>query len=190
VFDGLDEDLGATVRSWESRPGGRQTLQTDPDIRDAADLPALVEWSGAPACVAEVADSSLALVSGMDTAGQVWQAWLNPGIAAGLLVEEPEDLEDQLLWLDTPEFHEAVWDKRAELAADIPADAAGAVVWAAAAGVPVTPRSALIEELLRSHAAPVEDLFSTLLDQLGFPRGAPSRGIALPRTGNAVADTP
>ncbi|MDX2574413.1 hypothetical protein PV332_02715 [Streptomyces scabiei] len=171
VFDSLDEELRATMRSWESRPGGWQTLQTDSDIWSAANLPALVEWSGAPACVAEISDSSLALVSGMDTTGRSWQAWLNPGIAAGLLAEEPEDLEDQLLWLDTPEFHEAVRNKRAELDAEIPADAERAVAWAAAAGVQVTPRSAVIEELLRSHAPHVEDLFSTLLDQLGFPPG-------------------
>jgi hypothetical protein len=47
-------------------------------------------------------------VTGLDTTGQRWQAWLNLDIAARLLAEEPEDLEDQLLWLDTPQFHEAV----------------------------------------------------------------------------------
>lgn len=34
--------------------------------------------------------------------------------------------------------------------------------------VPVTPGTARIEELLRSHESFAEDLFSTLLDQLGF----------------------
>ncbi|MEW2258640.1 hypothetical protein [Streptomyces sp. NPDC047869] len=169
VFDSLGEELKATLHAWESRPGGWQTLQIDSGIWDDADLPVLVEWSRAPACVADVSDSSLALVTGLDTTGQRWQAWLNLDNAARLLAEEPEDLEDQLMWLDTPEFHEAVRHKRAELDAEIPADAEGAVAWAAAAGTPVTPETASIEELLRSHETFTEDLFSTLLDQLGFP---------------------
>ncbi len=120
--------------------------------------------------MADVSDSSLALVTGLDTTGRRWQAWLNLDIAARLLAEEPEDLEDQLLWLNTPEFHEAVRHKHAELDAEILADAEGAVAWAAAAGVPVTPEATRIEELLRSHETFAEDLFSTLLDQLGFPQ--------------------
>ncbi|WP_234328374.1 MULTISPECIES: hypothetical protein [unclassified Streptomyces] len=109
-------------------------------------------------------------MTGLDTTGRRWQAWLNLDIAARLLAEEPEDLEDQLLWLNTPEFHEAVRHKHAELDAEILADAEGAVAWAAAAGVPVTPEATRIEELLRSHETFAEDLFSTLLDQLGFPQ--------------------
>ncbi|MGW0574739.1 hypothetical protein ACWD25_01970 [Streptomyces sp. NPDC002920] len=171
MFDSIDEVLKATVHTWESRPGGWQTLQFVSGTWDDADLPALVEWSRAPACVADVSDSSLALVTGLDTTGQRWQAWLNLDIAAGLLVKEPEDLEDQLLWLDTPEFHDAVRHKRAELDAEIPTDAEGAVAWATAAGIPVTPQTVRIEELLRSHETFAEDLFSTLLDQLGFPPG-------------------
>ncbi|MGW4025252.1 hypothetical protein [Streptomyces sp. NPDC005009] len=170
MFDGIDEELKATVDIWESRPGGWQTLRFDSGTWDDADLPALVEWSGAPACVADVSDSSLALVTGLDTTGRRWQAWLNPDIAAGLLVEEPEDVDDQLLWLDTPEFHDAVGHKRAELDAEIPTDAEGAVAWAAAAGIPVPPQTVRIEELLRSHETFAEDLFSTLLDELGFPQ--------------------
>jgi hypothetical protein len=169
VFDSLDEELKATMHPWESRSGGWQTLQIESGTWDDADLPALVEWSRAPACVADVSDSSLAFVTGLDTTGQHWQAWLNLDIAARLLAEEPEDLEDQLLWLDTPEFHEAVRLKRAELDVEIPTDAEGAVAWAASAGIPGTPKSARIEELLRSHETFAEDLFSTLLDQLGFP---------------------
>ncbi|MER6691122.1 hypothetical protein [Streptomyces minutiscleroticus] len=168
MFNSLDEELKATVHPWESRPGGWQTLQMDPGTWDDADLPALVEWSGALACVADVSDSSLALVTGLDTSGQRWQAWLNLDIAARLLAEEPEDLEDQLLWLDTPEFHEAVRHKRAELDAEIATDTGGAIAWAAAAGVPGAPQAAEIEELLRAHETFVEDLFSTLLDRLGF----------------------
>ncbi|MFJ3235739.1 hypothetical protein [Streptomyces sp. NPDC086787] len=168
VFDGIDEELKATVHTWESRPGGWQTLQFDHGIWDDADLPALVEWSGAPACVADVSDSDLALVTGLDTTGQRWQAWLNLDIAARLLVKEPEDLDDQLLGLDTPEFHDAVRHKHAELDAEIPTDAEGAVAWAAAAGIRVTTQRFRIEELLRSHETFAEDLFSSLLDQLGF----------------------
>lgn len=172
VFDSLDEELKATVRTWESRSDGWQTLRIDFGAWDDAGLPALVEWSRAPACVADVSDSSLALVTGLDTTGQRWQAWLNLDVAAGFLAEEPEDLEDQILWSDTPEFHEAVGHKRAELDAEIPTDAKGAVAWAAAAGIPATPQTVRIEELLRSHETFVEDLFTTLLDQLGFPQAA------------------
>ncbi|MDX2760422.1 hypothetical protein [Streptomyces europaeiscabiei] len=170
VFDSLDEELKAAMHPWESRSGGWQTLQIESGTWDDADLPALVEWSRAPACVADVSDSSLAFVTGLDTTGQRWQAWLNLDIAARLLAEEPEDLEDQLLWLDTPEFHESVRHKHAELDAEIPTDAEGAVAWATSAGIPVTPETARIEELLRAHEPFAEDFFSTLLDQLGFPR--------------------
>ncbi|USQ85979.1 hypothetical protein NFX46_21000 [Streptomyces phaeoluteigriseus] len=172
LFDSLDGELKTSVCTWESRAGGWQTLQFNFGTWDDANLPALVEWSGAPACAAQVSDSDVALVTGLNATGHRWQAWLNLDIAARLLVEEPEDLEDQLLWLDTPEFHEAAGHKHAELDAEIPADAAGAVVWAAAADIPVTPRTGRIEELLRSHQTPVEDLFSTLLDELGFPQAA------------------
>ncbi|MER5398148.1 hypothetical protein [Streptomyces sp. NPDC002599] len=170
MFDSFDEELKAAVRTWESRPDGWQTLRFDHGVGNDADLPALVEWSRAPACVADVSDSSLALVTGLDTTGQRWQAWLNLDIAARLLVKEPEDLDDQLLWLDTPEFHDAVRHKRAELDAEIPTDAEGAVAWAAAAGIPVTTQIFRIEELLRSHETFAEDLFSSLLDRLGFPQ--------------------
>ncbi|MET9450652.1 hypothetical protein [Streptomyces cinerochromogenes] len=172
VFDSVNEELKTAVRTWESRPGGWQTLRCDVGTWDDADLAALVGWSRAPACVADLSDSSLALVTGLDTTGLRWQAWLNLDIAARVLVEEPEDIDDQLLWLDSPEFHEAVRRKRVELDAEIPADAEGAVAWAAAAGVPVTPQTGRIEELLRSHETFAEDLFSALLDELGFPRAA------------------
>lgn len=170
VFDGVDDEPRTSAYTWESRPGGWQTLQLDHGTWDDADLLALVEWSGAPACVADVSDSSLALVTGLDTTGRRWQAWLGLDTAARLLVEEPEDIDDQLLWLDTPEFDDAVGRKRAELDAEVPADAEGAVAWAAAAGVTVPARTARIEELLRSDETFAEDLFSTLLDELGFPR--------------------
>ncbi|MFD7242128.1 hypothetical protein [Streptomyces massasporeus] len=170
LFDSMDEELKATVRTGELRPGGWHMLQFEAGVWDDADLPSLVEWSRAPACVAEVSDSSLALVTGLDTNGGRWQAWLNLDTAARLLVEEPDDVEDQLLWLDTPEFHEAVRQRCAELDAEIPSTAESARAWAAATGTSVTSQPAKIEELLRSHETFVEDLFSRLLDELGFPR--------------------
>ncbi|MGZ3118551.1 hypothetical protein [Streptomyces sp. H62] len=173
VFDSLDHGLKATVVTWEARPGGWQMLQFDFGTWDDSALPGLVEWSGAPACVAQINDSDVALVTGLDVTGRRWQAWLNPDVAARLRAEEPEDLEDQLLWLDTPEFHDAVGHQRAEIEAEIPADAEGAVAWAATAGLPVAPPPPVrVEELLRSHESSVEDLFSTLLDKLGFPPAA------------------
>ncbi|MEW2261915.1 hypothetical protein ACGF5T_18350 [Streptomyces sp. NPDC047853] len=173
MFDSLDHGRKATVVTWEARPGGWQTLQFDFGTWDDSALPGLVEWSGAPACVAQINDSDVALVTGLDVTGRRWQAWLNPDVAARLRAEEPEDLEDQLLWLDTPAFHKAVGHQRAEIEAEIPADAEGAVAWAATAGLPVAPPPPVrVEELLRSHESSVEDLFSTLLDKLGFPPAA------------------
>ncbi|MET9902447.1 hypothetical protein [Streptomyces sp. NPDC006446] len=174
VFDSVEAELKDTVHAWETRPGGWQTLQLDHGIWDDGYLPALVEWSKAPACVADVFDSDLALVTGLDTTGRRWQAWLNLDNAARLLADEPEDLDDQMLWLDTPEFHDAVRHKHAELDAEVPADADGALAWAAAAGIPGRARQSAIEELLRSHETFAEDLFTTLLDQLGFPPDSPS----------------
>ncbi|MGN9756228.1 hypothetical protein [Streptomyces sp. SD31] len=89
--------------------------------------------------------------------------------AARLLVDEPEDVDDVIEWLDTPEFHDAVRRKRTELDLEVPSDAAGALAWAAAANIPATAQQSRIEELLRSQGAFAEDLFSTLLDELGFP---------------------
>ncbi|PPS89358.1 hypothetical protein [Streptomyces sp. MH60] len=70
MFDSLDGELKAVMHTWESPSGGWQTPQIDFGTWDDADLPALVEWSSAPACVADVSDSSLALVTGLDTTGQ------------------------------------------------------------------------------------------------------------------------
>ncbi|MGW6920687.1 hypothetical protein ACWGA9_05285 [Streptomyces sp. NPDC054950] len=64
-----------------------------------------------------------------------------------------------------------------ELEVDVPADARGALAWAAAAGVPTGAEQHRIEELLRSQETFVEDLFGVLLDELGFP---PAPGDASP----------
>ncbi|MFD5231932.1 hypothetical protein ACFWJ5_26020 [Streptomyces qaidamensis] len=43
---------------------------------------------------ADLSDSDIALVTGLGTDGQRWQAWLNEDSAAALLTEEAEDLSD------------------------------------------------------------------------------------------------
>ncbi|MEV7815506.1 hypothetical protein AB0P05_33045 [Streptomyces flaveolus] len=170
MFDSINPELKDTVHAWSLRPGGWQTLQFDYGLWEEDHLSDLVGWTGAAACVADVSDSDIAFVTGLGTNGQRWQAWLNLDTAAALLAEEPEDLDDVSLWVGTPQFDEAVRRKRAELEIDVPADAEGALAWAAAAGMPATAQRPRIEELLRSREPLAEDLFSTLLDELGFPQ--------------------
>jgi hypothetical protein len=169
LFGGTDPGLRDDVHEWQPRPGGWQTLQLEQGTWEDDDLLALVEWTGAPACVADVSDSSVALVTGLDTNGRRWQAWLNLDNAAALLVEEPEDVDDMSLWVTTPEFYEAIGHKRAELDAEVPVHAEGALVWAAAAGVQAAAQQSRIEELLRAQESFTEELFDALLDELGFP---------------------
>ncbi|MFD3533542.1 hypothetical protein [Streptomyces sp. NPDC058664] len=169
LFGSVEQGLKGGVHEWWPRPGGWQTLQLTQGIWEDGHLSALVRWTGAPACVADVSDSSLALVTGLDTNGQRWQAWLNLDNAAALLVEVPEDLDDMSLWVTTPESDEAMGRKRAELDAEVPADAEGALIWASAAGIRTAAQQPRIEELLRSQEPFAEDLFSALLDELGFP---------------------
>ncbi|MFH8419342.1 hypothetical protein [Streptomyces collinus] len=169
LFGSTDPGLRDDVHEWQPRPGGWQTLQLEQGIWEDEDLPALVKWTGAPACVADVSDSSIALVTGLDTDGHRWQAWLNLDSAAALLVEEPEDVDDVSLWIATPEFEEAIGHKRAELDAEVPADSEGALVWASAAGAHAAAQQPRIEELLRARETFVEELFDALLDELGFP---------------------
>ncbi|MGQ4477803.1 hypothetical protein [Streptomyces sp. SAS_276] len=170
MFDSINPDLKDTVDAWSRRPGGWQTLQFDHGLWEEDHLSDLVGWTDAPACVADVSDSDIARVTGLGTNGQRWQAWLNLDKAAALLAEEPEDLDDVSLWVGTPEFDEAVRRKRAELEGDVPSGAEGALAWAAAAGIPGTAQQPRIEELMRSRETFAEDLFSTLLDELGFPQ--------------------
>ncbi len=172
VFDSIHQKLKDTVQAWCPRPGGWQTLQFDHGLWEDDYLSALLGWTSAPACVADVSDSDIALVTGLGTNSQRWRAWLNLDNAAALLTEEPEGLDDVSLWVGTPEFNEAVTRKRAELDVDVPAAAEGALVWAVAAGIPATAQQPRIEELLRSRETFAEDLFRDLLDELGFPRAA------------------
>ncbi|WP_244299150.1 hypothetical protein [Streptomyces viridochromogenes] len=113
-------------------------------------------------------------MTGLDTNGHRGQAWLNLDNAAALLVEEPEDVDDVSLWVGTPEFEEAIGHKRAELDAEVPADAEGTLVWASAAGVQAAAQPSRIEELLRARETFVEELFDALLDELGFPEAVHS----------------
>ncbi|WP_324788441.1 hypothetical protein [Streptomyces sp. H51] len=169
VFDDVRARLRDFVEECAPRPGGWRTLRIDHGVWEDGRLPALVAWTGAPACVAEVSDSDTALVTGLSADGRRWQAWLNLDNVAALLAEEPEDLDDMSLWAGTPEFDEAVRRKRAELDAEVAGDAAGALAWAAAAGVGAGAGQHRTEEILRSNETFVEDLFDALLDGLGFP---------------------
>ncbi|MEV5600876.1 hypothetical protein AB0L33_05495 [Streptomyces sp. NPDC052299] len=83
-------------------------------------------------------------------------------------------MDDVSLWLATPEFDEAIGRKRAELDADVPADAEGALMWASAAGLQAVAQQPRIEELLRAQETFVEELFDALLDELGFPEAVHS----------------
>ncbi|GHD42758.1 hypothetical protein [Streptomyces galbus] len=174
IFGSTGPGLRDDVHECQPRLGGWQTLQLEQGVWEDGYLFALVEWTGAPACVADVSDSSVALLTGLDTGGHRWQAWLNLDNAAALLVEEPEDVDDLSLWIATPEFEEAIGHKRSELDAEVPTDAEGARIWASAAGVQVTAQQSRIEELLRAQETFVEELFDALLDELGFPETAHS----------------
>ncbi|WP_432062707.1 hypothetical protein [Streptomyces sp. S1] len=149
VFDGAEEDDAGGITAWWPRPGGWQTLQfhhkTSPAKPEEV-LRAVVEWTGAPACVASVHDSSVALVWGLTPGGDRWDAWLNLTIAA--------EVADRPL---------------SEMDACVPGDASRALIWAQAAGAGQGVDVTTIEEVLRSHETFVEELFDTLLDRLGFP---------------------
>ncbi|MFI1368907.1 IS110 family transposase [Streptomyces griseochromogenes] len=98
VFDGIHQELKDTVRAWWPRPGGWQTFQFDHGLWEEDYPSALVGWTGAPACVADVSASDIALVTGLGTNGQRWQGWLNLNKAAALLTEEPEGYRQRLSW--------------------------------------------------------------------------------------------
>ncbi|MFI8344785.1 hypothetical protein ACIF8W_32630 [Streptomyces sp. NPDC085639] len=82
--------------------------------------------------------------------------------------------DDVSLWLATPEFGEAIGRKCAELDAEVPADAGGALLWASAAGVQPAAQQSRIEELLRARETFVEELVDALLEELGFPEAVHS----------------
>ncbi|MEU1371398.1 hypothetical protein ABZ454_35440 [Streptomyces sp. NPDC005803] len=149
VFGGAQEDDDGGITAWWPRPGGWQTLQFHQKTSLAKPeevLRAVVEWTGAPACVASVHDSSVALVWGLEPGGDQWDAWLNLAIAA--------EMSDRPL---------------SEMDACVPGDASRALAWARSVGVGPGLDVATIEEVLRSHETFAEELFDTLLDRLGFP---------------------
>ncbi|WP_327337339.1 hypothetical protein OG384_14605 [Streptomyces sp. NBC_01324] len=148
VFGGAQEDDEGGITAWWPRPGGWQMWQFHGTLPDGAEdvLRAVVEWTGAPACVASVHDSDVALVSGLEPGGDEWDVWLNLPIAAEML--------------DRP---------LAELDASVPIGARKALSWARSAGVGDGADVTVIEKVLRSQETFAEELFDTLLDRLGFP---------------------
>jgi hypothetical protein len=148
VFGGAQEDDEGGITAWWPRPGGWQTWQfhgTFPGTTEDV-LRAVVEWTGAPACVASVHDSDVALVWGQEVGGDRWDTWLHLEIAAEISDRPP-----------------------AELDACVPADARRALAWARSAGVGDDVAVTTIEEVLRSQETFVEEHFDTVLDRLGFP---------------------
>ncbi|MEU6703444.1 hypothetical protein [Streptomyces wuyuanensis] len=148
VFGGAQEDDEGGISAWWPRPGGWQTLQFHDTLPGKPEdvLRAVVEWTGAPACVAAVHDSSVALLQGLAPGGDPWDAWLNLGIAAEISDRPPSELD-----------------------ACVPGDAGRALAWARSAGAGAGVDVTTIEEVLRSHETFVEELFDVLLDRLGFP---------------------
>ncbi|MEV4976672.1 hypothetical protein [Streptomyces scopuliridis] len=170
VFDGSGRSSDEVHCNWP-RSGGWQTLQFHGDIikNPKTTLRALVEWTGAPACVASVYDSDVAMAMGLGPDVELWEACLNLEKAAGLWQEVPDDVDDMNEWISTPAFAEAVGRKRAELDAHVPGDAQAALDWARSAGFGHSVTAASIQEVLRSREVFVEELFEALLDRLGFP---------------------
>ncbi|MFE6903529.1 hypothetical protein ACFVFJ_42960 [Streptomyces sp. NPDC057717] len=170
VFDGIDQSMDTAHVGWP-RAGGWQTLQFHGDVikNPETTLQALVEWTGAPACVASVYDSDVAIVMGLGPDVELWEACLNLEKAAGLWAEVPDDVDDMSEWISTPAFAEAVDRKRAELDAHVPGDAQAALDWARSAGFGHSVTAASVQEVLRSGEVFVEELFDALLDRLGFP---------------------
>ena len=177
AFDGVRPPSGEGARELWPRPGGWQMLRFSDDRWGLEQLRGLVEWSGAPACLAMVHDSDVAYVVGLDPNGREWQAVLGLEVAADMGISRPQDVYDDLEWIASPQYTEAVAAERAALEATVPAAAEAAIAWAAAAGVATAAAQGVIEDVLRSHEVFVEDSFIALIDALGFPPAiAPARG--------------
>uniref|UniRef100_A0AAU2UW32 Uncharacterized protein n=1 Tax=Streptomyces sp. NBC_00003 TaxID=2903608 RepID=A0AAU2UW32_9ACTN len=158
--------------------GGWQTLQFHYDVLTDLDevLRAVVKWTGAAACVASVYDSDIAWVTGFGPHTKRWETCLGLDVAAAEWAAVPDDVGDTSLWALTPEFAEAVSQKRAELDGRVPSSARGALAWARAAGFGQAVETASIEGILRSGGTFVEEVFDTLLDRLGFPQAREPEG--------------
>lgn len=169
AFDAVRPPRGDGALWSSARPGGWQLLEFRDGEWDQENLSALVAWSGAPACVATVYDSDVADVVGLTPDGRTWRAVLNLEVAAATFPPRPADVYDDLEWVESAQYAEAVLRRREELEAAVPEGVSGALAWAAAAGYPNATDAAAVEVLLRSHQVFVEDLFVGLLDALGFP---------------------
>lgn len=169
VFDGVRPPWGDGAYELWPRPGGWQTLQFRDDRWGTDELRALVEWSGAPACVATVHDSDVAQVVGLAPGGREWEATLGPEVAAEMGIECPPEIFNDLMGMGMPEYATAVAAGRAALEAAVPATAEAAIAWAGVAGVVVAVEQGVVEAVLRSHEVLVEDSFIALIDALGFP---------------------
>jgi hypothetical protein len=169
AFDAVRPPQGDGARESSARPGGWQLLEFWDGEWDRENLSALVAWSGAPACVAMVYDSDVADVVGLTPDGRSWHTVLNLEVAAATAPRRPADAYDDLEWIASAQYAEAVLRRREELEAAVPEGVSGALAWAAAAGYPGATDAATVEAVLRSHEVFVEDLFVALLDALGFP---------------------
>lgn len=172
AFDAVRPPGGDGARSSSARPGGWQMLEFGDGEWDQGNLSGLVAWSGAPACVAMVYDSNVADVVGLAPDGRTWQAVLNIEVAAATSPRRPADMYDDLEWITSAPYTEAVLRRREELEAAVSGGVSGALAWAAVAGHASAADAAAVETLLRSHEVFVEDLFVNLLDTLGFPPAA------------------
>jgi hypothetical protein len=173
AFDGIRPPWGDGAHELRPRPGGWQTLQFRDERWGSEQLRALVEWSGAPACFAMVYDSDVAYLTGLDLDGREWEAVLGLAVAAEMNVSRPQNVHDDLEWIESPECAEAAATSRAALEEAVPGSARAAIAWATAAGVATAVGQRGIEAVLRSHEVFVEDSFIALIDALGFPPAVP-----------------
>ncbi|MFG1812090.1 hypothetical protein [Streptomyces sp. NPDC049040] len=173
VFGGLPQEVRdrmAERGEWWLRPGGWRTGQVGGDWRDETMLRDLAARSGAPACVGFVYDSDVVYVRGLSPSGREWSATLNLEVAAELRVDPPGDVDDPLEWSASAECAQATARKIAEFDAEVPDAAREALAWAAEAGCGAGVELTAVETMLRSKPEVfAEELFSDMIDVLGFP---------------------
>lgn len=170
LFDAVRDDRDSAAALWP-RPGGWQTLEFHHEVLDDVDevLREVVDWTGAPACVASVFDSDVAWVIGLAPGAARWETWLNLGTAAALLTHVPDDVDDTAEYAGTAEFEAAVALTRAGMEAGIPDASRAALAWARSAGFGKGVTAEAVEDVLRSKETFAEELFDILLERLGFP---------------------
>ncbi|MFJ4847482.1 hypothetical protein [Streptomyces sp. NPDC088733] len=177
LFDAVRDDRDSVVTLWP-RPGGWQTAEFHHEVLDDLDevLREVVHWTGAPACVASVHDGDVARILGLAPGAGRWEAWLNVGNAAALLMHVPDDVDDTGEYCGTTEFEAAKALTRAELEAGIPDASRAALAWARSAGFGEGVTADAVEDVLRSKETCAEELFAILLERLGFPAPADPGG--------------